>query len=516
MAEATGAPRLRGLARTHARAHVLLLAAALLPSLAPAPLHAQTGPEPSPGERLPVREVTLDNGMRFLILPRPGAPTVSFVLQFGIGGIHEPPGRTGLAHLVEHMLFKGTTTVGTNDLEAERRLFALMDAAHDSVLEARAAGDTLRASALLGRIEALEDSARAYTVSNELDRILGAAGAQGLNATTSAESTIYFVELPSARAELWFLLEADRMANPVFREFYAERNVVLEERRMRVDASPGGLLYERHLGEAFRVHPYGRPVVGYERDLERLGRRDVRSYFERYYTPGNAVAAIVGAVDPDEMEDLARRYFGPLRRGEPAPPVTAVEPPQAAERRIEIPFDAEPLLRIGWHVPSALDADGAAVEALASLLTGGRSSRLYRRLVLEDRLATSVFSSIGPGRRHPGLLQIDVTPRSPHTPEEVEAALYEEIARLVEEGPTANEVERVRNQVRAGGVRRMQSNLGLAFQLAESESLWDDWRETFRSGVRLDGLTTADLRRVAARYLRPENRTVAILRRPAS
>lgn len=467
----------------------------------------------SPGERLPVHEVTLDNGMRFLILPRDGAPTVSFVLQFGIGGVHEREGQTGIAHLLEHMLFKGTTTIGTRDLDAELAYFDRIDAVHDTLLVVRETADTAAMQRLSARIVELEDSARTFVDSNAFDRILTREGAQGLNATTTSEATIYFVELPANRAELWFVLEADRMRNPVFREFYSERSVVLEERRMRVDASPGGTLYERHLAEAFRVHPYGQPVVGHMRDLERISRRDLEHYFSRYYTPDNAVVAIVGNVDADRMEHLARTYFGDLEAGEPPPPVTGVEPPQQGERRVEVTWDAQPLLRIGWHVPSQQDEEAAAVAVLSSLLTGGRSSRLHRRLVIEERVATGVFSSVGPGSRYPALLQIDATPRAPHRPDTVEALIYEEIERLVHEGPSEGELDRVRNQVAAGSVRRMTSNLGLAFQLAESTSLEGDWRETFRGAERLRELKPEDVRLAAARYLTEQNRTVAVLRR---
>ena len=451
--------------------------------------------------------------MRFLILPREGAPTASFVLQFGIGGVHERPGQTGIAHLLEHMLFKGTTTLGTRDLEAERAYFDRIDAVHDTLLSAREAGDTVRVETLQERIRVLEDSARVHVDSNAFDRILSREGAQGLNATTTSESTIYYVELPANRAELWFALEADRMRNPVFREFYSERDVVMEERRMRVDASPAGTLYERHLAEAFQVHPYGQPVVGHMRDLQRISRRDLEHYHRRYYTPNNAVVAIVGNVDPDRMERLARRYFADIPAGEPPPPVEAVEAPQREERRVEIHWDAEPLLRIGWHVPSQLHEDAPALAVLSTLLTGGRSSRLHRRLVTETRSATAVYSSVGPGDRYPALFQIDATPRAPHTPELLESLVYEEVRRLAREGPSEREMERVRNQVAAGNVRRLTSNLGLAFQLAASESLQGDWREAFSGPAEVRGVTPEDVRRVAATYLTPENRTVAVLRR---
>lgn len=489
-----------------------LLVLALLPAL---PLAAQSSEERAAVGNVPagVHEVTLDNEMRVLVLPRSGAPTVSFVMQFGIGGVDEEPGSTGIAHLLEHMLFKGSTTIGTRDLAAERALFREMDIAHERLLAAVAAGDSVLARVHYQEIEELENEARAFVIPNEYTEIMTRAGGQGLNAMTTSESTIYFVEMPANRTELFFALESDRMANPVFREFHRERDVVMEERRMRVDTSPGGSLYEAHLREAFRVHPYGQPVVGTMDDLFRLTRSGVADYYDRFYGPGNAVLAVVGQVDPDEIERLARRYFGPIPEGEQPGPVRAVEPPQTAERRVHVEWDAEPLLRIGWHIPAADHADAPALALLSSILTGGRTSRLHRSLVTEERMVTSIFSSTGPGSLYPGLFQIDAIPVHPATPAEVEARIYEEIERIASIGPTDQEVERVINQIEAGSIRRLQSNLGLAFQLAESESLFDDWRETFRSAARFSSLDAEDVRRVAAEYLTSTNRTVATLGR---
>jgi len=458
---------------------------------------------------LEVRRIVLDNGMRVLALPRLGAPVVSLVVRFAVGGVNERPGTTGAAHFLEHLLFRGTEKTGTEDWEAERALYPLMDAAHDSVVAARVRGDGAEMERLLARISALEDSARVFTDPGEFDRILRRAGARGLNATTSNDATTYFVDLPSHRLREWFELEADRMANPVLRGFYSERKVVIEERKLRVEGDPGGALVEAHLAAAFSVHPYRHPVVGYMTDLENLSREEVAAYHRSYYGARNAVTVIVGDVDPDEIEALARRHFGPLPAGDPPPPITAKEPEQRGERRVELVFDVEPRLRIGWKVPAATHHDTPALELLATLLTGGRSSRLHRRLILEDRIAASVSASLQPGSAFPRLLVLDAIPLGPTTTAQVEEAVYEEVERLASEGPTEVELARVRNQVRAGTVRGLVSNFGLALRLAENEALFGDWRAMLGHPERLRAVTADEVRHVARKYLVREGRTVA-------
>jgi len=466
------------------------------------------------GDDLPVREIALENGLRLLVLPRPGAPTVSFVVQYEVGGVNEHLGVTGTAHLLEHMLFKGTTTIGTRDHEAEVRLFDLMDAAQDTILALRAAAvpDTSTIRTLRDRIRTLEDSARAFVVPNEFAEILSRNGARSLNASTTNEATLYYVELPANRLELWFALEGDRMAAPVFREFYAERDVVMEERRMRIDTSPDGLLYEQHLATAFTMHPYGVPVAGYMSDLENLTRPVVAEYFRRYYGPNNAVIAIVGDVDPERVEDLAHTYLEGIPARDEPPPLFAEEPPQRGERRVEVDFPAQPRLRLGWHAVDAFHPDRPALVMLSSILTGGRTSRLYQRLVIDDRIATSVTSILGPGDRDPQLFQVSASPLASSSVEEVEAAIEDEIERLREVPPDEGELERVRTRIEAGSVRRLQSNLGLAFQLAGSATLHGDWRTTFRLSSRIQDVTPSDVQRVVNRYLRRPNLTVGVLR----
>lgn len=493
----------------------LALALALAAVLLPRAVRAQPdAPTPRSGLELPVREVVLDNGMRFFLLPRPGAPTVAFVVQYRVGGVDEAPGTTGLAHLLEHLLFKGTTTIGTTDVAAERAWFARMDAVHDSLRHERAAPtpDTARLAQWAARIAALEDSARAHTVPNAFDRILARNGARGLNASTTAEATTYHVELPANRAELWFALEADRMRSPVFRELHVERDVVLEERRMRVETTPGGLLHEALLAHAFTIHPYGQPVVGVPSDLEAITRAQVKAHHRRHYGARNATVAIVGDLDPDQMARWAEEYFGDLPPGDPPPLVTTREPEQRGRRDIRVVFDAGgPSALLGWRVPSIHDDDAPALAVLASLLAGGRSSRLHRRLVDQERLVTGVTASMGPGELFPRLFIIGVTPRSPHTVAEVEAALAHELEALRRTPPSPAEVGRVQRQIEAGRVRRLQSSLGLAFQLAGSASLLGDWRATFEFAERMAAVRPVDIQRVVERHFRDDRLTVVTL-----
>lgn len=491
-----------------------LLLALALPVLAPTPpLAAQAPVPPIPGTQLPVVTHTLANGMTFLILERPSSPTVALVVHYPVGSVNEHLGNTGIAHVVEHMLFKGTDEIGTSDRALERPLMEAMDAARDSMVAERARPnpDTAAIRRLAETISALEDRARAYVIPNELDRILTAEGARGLNATTSYEATRYFVELPANRLELWFALESDRMRNPVFREFFTELDVVREERRLRLETSPGGVLESAFLATAFQVHPYGVPVIGHAADLEALTRRQALEYFRDYYGARNAVAAIVGDVDAARVIELAEEYFGGAPAGREPPPVTAREPRQTGERRITVEFDAEPRLLIGWRAVPLRHDDAPALSMLASLLTGGRSTRLYRRLIAGDRSAIHVSASLGPGMAWPRLFTVSAVPRSPHTTGELEAAIYEEIQALKDEPPDPRALTRVRNQYRAGEYRRLSSNLELAGQIADSHATFGDWRETFRLSRRMSRVTAEDVRRVARQYLVDSARTVAVM-----
>jgi len=491
--------------------HVLFLMALTAGGAPSLQARQTTGPTPE------VREHTLDNGLRLLILPRPGVPIASFVVQYRIGGVNEQPGNTGIAHLLEHLLFKGTTSVGTLDYAREAPILAEIDRLHDSILatEDRSPSDTAAISALREGIRRLEREASEFVSSNEFDEILSENGARNLNATTTSESTSYFVELPSNRTELWFILEADRMQNPVFREFYTERDVVAEERRLRLENNPGGLLYQAHLATAFQNHPYGTPVVGHMEDIQRLSRQDVEEYYRTFYGPNNTVVAVAGDVDPDQILRWARKYLGPIPRGKDPPPVRIREPEQKGERRVEVVYDAEPALRVGWKIPAAESEDTPALYMLTSILTGGRTSRLYRRLVLEDRISTGVTSSTEPGQLYPGLFVIQASPIFPHTTRKLEEVIYEELDRLRMSPPAEKELLRVKNRLEASEVRRLRSNFGLAVQVAGSESLSGDWRRTFEFGQKMSKVTPQDIQRVVSTYFIRETRSVATLVKPS-
>ena len=500
--------------RRSAQASPLALALLLL-AFAP-PARAQTS-ERSPGERLPVVTHVLPNGMTFLFLRKEGAPTVSFVTQFRAGAVDEWTGISGMAHLFEHMLFKGTPTLGTRDYAAEQRIFPRVDAVADSFTAEFRKGeeaDTVKLAGLRDRLKQLEDSARQYVVSNELDRILTENGAVRLNASTFNDGTNYYFSLPANRAELWFVLESDRIRNPVLREFYSERDVVMEERRMRVETQPGGLLREEFLEAAFRAHPYGRPVVGLPSDVQTLSRPAAQDYFRRFYGPNNAVVAVVGDIDTTQMKHWADQYFAGIPAGEPHRPVVTQEPAQHGERRIEVEYDANPMVMIGYHVPDASHPDAAALAVVSSILTGGRTSRLVQRLVVRDQVAASINSGTLPGARYPRLFAFSGMPIAPHTTQEIEKAVYDELDSLRAAPPSDYEMQRVRNQAEAGEYGRLDNAFFIAYQLAASEALWRDWARTFRDDDAIRRVTPQDVQRVVRKYFTKSNRTVATLVRP--
>jgi predicted Zn-dependent peptidase len=354
-------------------------------------------------------------------------------------------------------------------------------------------------------------------VGNELAMLYQRHGGVGLNASTGKDVTRYTVSLPANRLPLWAAVESDRMANPVLREFYKERDVVLEERRLRTDDSPAGLLYEVFTAAAFQAHPYGFPTIGWASDIQSLTPAVTEQFFRTYYGPANAVIAIVGDINPPEVLELLGRTFGKVPPASPPPPIVTVEPPQRGERRVEVEFDAEPTLLIGYHKPAMGHADDYVFDVIDSILSEGQTSRLYRRLVRDKRVAMSVDTQTGfPGAQAPNLFVIGAVPLAPHTADEVEEAITQELERLKTEPVTQEELQKVLNNLDAELLRSLRSNSGLASQLAFFQTIAKDWRYLLAARDRIAKVTPKDIQRVASQYLVKSNRTVAVLAKPAA
>jgi predicted Zn-dependent peptidase len=421
-----------------------------------------------------------------------------------------------LAHLFEHLAFKGTSKIGTRDPELEAEILDDLDrVARELVRELNRGreADGTRIDALRTEIGALQERHRALVVKDELSQILTGNGARGLNASTSKDLTSYYVSLPANRLELWCLLESARLRDPVLREFYSERDVVKEERRFRIENNPGGKLYEQLLLTAFQTHPYRVAGAGWMSDLDRLTRPDAEAFRSRHYVPNNAVGALVGDVDPDVAERLLRRYFNDIPAGPDSPAPVIVEPRQRGERRITVEFDAEPEVTIAFHKPNAPHPDDPVFDIIESLLSSGRSSRLFRALVTESKVALGIAAFEAPGERYPNLFVVGGEPRAPHTATDLTEAILAELDRLAREPVPERELLKIHNQVEAKALYALRSNAGLASRLSYFEILSGDWRELIRRQDALEAVTAERVQEVARRTFTAANRTIAVRQR---
>jgi len=471
-----------------------------------------------------VVEQKLANGMTILMVERHQTPVVSLNMTFGVGGVNEQVGQTGLAHLYEHMAFKGTRTVGTKNYEKEQPVLEewyrvgteleqrQRDLARRGQEKPGSPEDRAVIERLQKRFTELQEQAGQFVAGNEMALLYQRQGGVGLNAATGKDLTRYMINLPANRLPLWAALEADRMAHPVLREFYKERGVVMEERRLRNDDSPSGLLYETFTSAAFRAHPYGIPTIGWESDILSLTPADTEAFFKAHYGPGNATIAIVGDIHPPDVMVLIEQTFGKIPSAPPQPPIVTVEPPQRGERRVEVEFDAEPSVVIGFHKPALGHPDDYVFDVIDAVLGDGLTSRLYTNLVREKRIAASVNSDSNyPGVRSPNLFVLSATPLAPHTTADIEAAIYAELERLKTEPVSAKELEKVLNNLDADLVRALRSNGGLASQLALYQTVAGDWRYVVKARDKIATVRPADIQRVAAEYFTKSNRTVATL-----
>ena len=465
-----------------------------------------------------VTEFTLPNGLHFTVCERHEAPVVSFHTYVNAGAVDDPEGKTGLAHMFEHMAFKGTPTIGSKNWPLEKKALEDVERAYD-LLEAARNGERNKPDADRTRIAQLEaalkaaiEKASSYVEPNLYPRIIEESGGVGLNAGTAEDSTEYFYNLPENRMELWFLLESGRFLHPVFRDFYKERDVVREERRMRTESDPQGKLMETFQATAIMAHPYRRPPVGWASDIENLRMGDAEAFFNKYYVPGNINIAIVGDVKPAEVRRLAEKYFGPLAKKPLPSPVVTVEPAQDGPKMAQVESPSQPIEFIGYKRPDQHDKDDAVFDVISGILSSGRTGLLYRELVRDQKLALAAGADAAfPGTRYPGLFLFYLVPSLGKTLPENEKAFYGVIDRLRKDPIDAQTLARVKTKTRANLIRQLDSNSGLARLLTSAYANYGDWRKIFTDLEDVEKVTAQDVQRVANQYFTDMNRTSGFL-----
>ena len=464
-------------------------------------------------KRITVR--TLPNGLTLLICERPEAPVFSFFTLVDAGSVQDPIRATGLAHMFEHMAFKGTDKIGTKDYAAEKPALAKVETAYAAYIAERDK-PVGRDEAKLKELEKAwkDDIAEAdkFVVGNEFGKIVEQNGGEDMNAFTSYDETAYHYSLPENRLELWAYLESERFLHPVLREFYKERNVVIEERRMRTDSNPIGRLLEQFTEAAFVAHPYHRPTVGWMSDLNTFSATQAQQFFDKYYVHSNMVVAIAGDVKAAQAMPILEKYFARLPSRPRPDEATTTEPPQNSERRVVLIDPSQPLYIEGYHRPDYRSKDDAVFDAITDLLAEGRTSRLYRALVRDKKIASSSAGFTGwPAIKYPHLFAFYAFPMPGHTPQEVGDAIHIEIDRLKKEDISDDELKMIKTRSKANLIRGLADNEGLATQLATYQTRYGDWRELFRSVDRIDQVTKADIRRIANEIFVDTNRTVGII-----
>lgn len=459
----------------------------------------------------------LANGLTVIICERPEAPVFSFFTHVDVGSVQDPMDKTGLAHMFEHMAFKGTDTIGTRDYPDEKVALAKVETAYAAYIVERDKPVDRDEKKLKELEQSWKDAIAAADkfsapYNNEFGKIVESEGGEGMNAFTDYDETAYHYSFPVNRLELWAYLESERFLHPVMRQFYKERNVVIEERRMRVDSNPVGRLLEQFTEEAFAAHPYHRPTIGWISDLNSFSATDALNFFNTYYVPSNMVVTVVGDVKASEALPIVEKYFSRIPARPKPDTATTVEPPQNSERTVVLHEQSQPLYLEGYHRPDYRSPDDQVYDAIADLMSNGRTSRLYRALVRDKQIASDSAGFTGlPGTKYPQLFAFYAFPIPGHTTQEVGTAIHAEIDRLKKEDISDEELKMIKTRAKANLIRSLGSNEGLASDLSTYQARYDDWRELFRSVDRIEKVSKADIRRVANKTFTPDNRTVGII-----
>lgn len=462
-----------------------------------------------------VTEFTLDNGLTFIVIERDVAPVASFMTFVDVGSANEPVGQTGIAHIFEHMAFKGTERIGTTNYEEEKPWIDKLDEAYLAWLDEynNPNADEDEVERLWEEFEEIQEQAHEYVESEEYTNLIESEGGTGMNAFTSADGTGYFYSLPANKMELWFNLESDRFMNPVMREFYVEKDVIKEERRSRTDSDPIGRLVEEFTSVAFSAHTYKNPVIGWPSDIRNTTIQDAWDFYDKYYVPSNITMAVSGNVDPDEVKELAEKYFSHMPGADrEAPKLRVEEPEQRGERRFTIQDRAQPVMLMGYHTVDANHPDALALETLGNVLAQGRTSRMYQELVVEERTAMVINAFNGyPGDKYAGLFMILGLPNQGVDMEDLEEGILEEIEKIKDGDLEQEEIDRVVSRERAQLTRSLRNNSGMAQQFAMAHARYGSWESVFNRLDEMDALTVDDLQRVAEQYFIDNNRTVGTI-----
>jgi len=457
----------------------------------------------------------LANGLTLIICERPEAPVFSFFTLVDAGSSQDPMRATGLAHMFEHMAFKGTDKIGTTNYASEKLALQKVEIAYAAYIKERdksVGQDPTQLKQLEKAWQDAKDAADKFVVPNEFGKIIEQNGGEDMNAFTNYDETAYHYSLPENRLELWAYLESERFLHPVMREFYKERNVVIEERRMRTDSNPFGRLLEQFTEAAFAAHPYHRPTVGWMSDLNHFSATDAQKFFDAYYIPSNMVVAVAGDVKPAQALPILEKYFGRLPTRPDPDEATTTEPPQNSERHVVLKEASQPIYIEGYHRPDYRSKDDAIFDAISDLLSEGRTSRLYRTLVRDKKIASFSEGFTGyPGIKYPHLFAFLAVPLPGHKPQEIGDAIHAEIERLKKEEISDDELKMIKTRSKANLIRGLADNQGLATQLATYQTRYGDWRELFRSVDRIDGVSKADIKRVANEVFVETNRTVGVI-----
>lgn len=481
-------------------------------------------------QQVPVIETNLSNGMKVLLVERHDEPSVAGAWVAHVGSANERPGITGIAHLFEHMMFKGTTTIGTADAKKDLEILAEQEKVRDEmrVEEAKMRREiregkidglmkpenwTPRYRELQTQFQSLVDAERKVLVKNEFDNIYTASGASGMNAFTMQDMTAYFCSVPANKLELWMWMESGRILHPVFREFYSERDVVFEERRMRLESTPLGVPMETFNAMFWEALPYSWDTLGWPSDVSTISKPQADAFYATFYAPQNLTLILVGDFNTHEIVPQLEKYFDRIPRGKNNPPdLVTLEPKQTVEKRMNAEVDANPQVEIFWHTVPFGHKDSYALEILAQILST-HTGRLYKGLVLGSGVANDAGAAQN-SMKWAGFFDMSGEAATGHTPEEVEKAIYAEIEKLQQTEVPAEELQKVKNNFAAAEYRKLNSNMSILQQLIWNEGE-GDWREINDANAKTQAVTAADVKRVAAEYLTKENRAVATFTRKA-